>query len=276
MAAGRACCPSAGEQREKLVQVTLNGKATSLTSKRGRAFVADCAKAVSKQLAPRDLLKTYGLTAEAFKSYFSDDSFFEAVRAERDRHASNRDVHERSPKSARGRRNGAAIGQKRTVVKPPTSSFADDVELVEDLARYAEGVLSEKEVRKRHRLNEKAWLAMGEDDLLCERIDDRRIRRVRDGSTKRELAQKHVVRGPAVLAGIMDDPGTHAKHKIDSIRALDHLAANGPQAAGDGSMFNIVINLGADADGREIIETYNKPRKIGVSDDNTIIDNIGE
>ena len=35
---------------------------------------------------------------------------------------------------------------------PTTSSFLDDSELIEDLARYAENVLSEKEVRKRHRL----------------------------------------------------------------------------------------------------------------------------
>jgi hypothetical protein len=114
---------------------------------------------------------------------------------------------------------------------------------------------------------------MGEDDNFVRKVDDRRIHRVRDGSCKRELAALHVVRGPAVLAGIMDDPSTHAKHKIDSIRAPDHLAANGPQAAGDSSRFVIQINLGADADGREIVETYNKPIKIGVSDDNTIIDN---
>jgi hypothetical protein len=117
---------------------------------------------------------------------------------------------------------------------------------------------------------------MGSDDDLVRKIDDRRIRRIRDGSMKRELALLHVVRGPAVLANILDDPSTHAKHKIDSIKCLDQLAGNGPQAAGDSSRFVIQISLGADADGREIIETYDKPRAIGVSDDNTTIDNIGE
>ena len=117
---------------------------------------------------------------------------------------------------------------------------------------------------------------MSEDNELARRISERRIHRVRDGSCKRELAALHVVRGPQVLANIMDDPSAHAKHKIDSIRTLDSLAGNGPQTAGDSSRFIIQINLGSDADGNEIVERYNKPRKIGVSDDNTNIDNTAE
>jgi hypothetical protein len=179
----------------------------------------------------------------------------------------------RSSKSMRKKRRPA---DAKTSKSAPATPLFDEQEMIIDLCRYSEGILTEQQVRKKYRLPDDIWTKMAEDESLCERIEAERVRRVRSGDCKRELAQKHVVRGPAVLAGIMDDPSTHAKHKIDSIRALDHLAANGPQAAGDGSMFNIVINLGADADGREIVETYNKPIKIGVSDDNTIIDNIGE
>jgi hypothetical protein len=71
----------------------------------------------------------------------------------------------------------------------------------------------------------------------------------------------------------MDDPSTHSKHKVDAIKTLDQLATPpGQEGAADSSRFVIQISLGADADGKEIIETYDKPRAIGVSDDNTIID----
>jgi hypothetical protein len=144
---------------------------------------------------------------------------------------------------------------------PTTSSFLDDSELIEDLARYAENVLSEQEVRKRHRLTEKDWIAMAEDDDFVRRVDDRKLRRIRDGSTKRELAQKHVVRGPQVLATIMDDPAAHAKHKVDAIKTLDQLATPPGQSAGaDTSRFLIQINIGGD------VETYNKSRSIMVDD----------
>jgi hypothetical protein len=156
-------------------------------------------------------------------------------------------------------------------VSSPTASLADDPELIEDLARFSEGVLSEKEVRKRHRLTESSWIAMSEDDDLVRKIDDRKLRRIRDGSCKRELAQKHVTRGPAVLASIMDDATTHAKHKIDSIKALDALATPPGQAAG-GDTSRFVIQIDLSADGSNVVEQYNKPYKVGVEDDPSNID----
>jgi hypothetical protein len=211
-------------------------------------FMADFARATKGAITSRELRAKYGLSTDTLQSVI------EAVAAER----SSKDTARRSSKGRRKKR-GPQLDAKAS--KNPTTPFADDSELVEDLARFAENILSEKEVRKRHRLDEKAWLAMAEDELLCERIDDRRIRRVRDGSTKRELAQKHVIRGPAVLAEIMDSPSTHAKHKIDSIRALDHLAAVPGQAAGaDSSRFIISINIGGD------VEVYNKSRAVKLDD----------
>jgi hypothetical protein len=51
------------------------------------------------------------------------------------------------------------------------------------------------------------------------------------------------------LNDIMLDPAANAGHKIDSIKVLDQLADNGAQTATAAARFNIVINLGADADG---------------------------
>src|SRR5262249_52807329 len=50
----------------------------------------------------------------------------------------------------------------------------------------------------------------------------------------------------AILATIMDDPKQSARHRVDSIRALDALADPGPQAATQEDRIHIVINLGAD------------------------------
>jgi hypothetical protein len=45
-------------------------------------------------------------------------------------------------------------------------SFLDDHELITDCARFAEGLLSEKEVKKRHRFDDATWNRLGEDDVL--------------------------------------------------------------------------------------------------------------
>jgi hypothetical protein len=172
---------------------------------------------------------------------------------------------ERSPKRKRSPNHGPSTSTdlRDNVVNSPAAPLTDDSELIEDLARYAENVLSEKEVRKRHRLTEKDWVALAEDDDFVRKVDDRRTRRIRDGSCKRELAQKHVVRGPAVLANIMDDPAAHAKHKVDAVKTLDHLATPpGDRATADSSRFVISIDL--TADGGNIIEHYSKPYKVGV------------
>jgi hypothetical protein len=127
-----------------------------------------------------------------------------------------------------------------------SKSFEDDHELIVDLCRFAEGLLSERQVRKRHRLADSAWKQMGEDDALLEKIEDEKLRRIRDGSTKRELAQKHIVRGPTVLSEIMDDVSASPRHRVDAVKTLDTLAANGPQNAPPMDRFIIQINLGED------------------------------
>jgi 23S rRNA maturation-related 3'-5' exoribonuclease YhaM len=43
---------------------------------------------------------------------------------------------------------------------------ADDQELVADLCRFSEGLLTEKQVKKRHKLAESTWDAYGNDEEL--------------------------------------------------------------------------------------------------------------
>src|SRR5215475_14009630 len=85
----------------------------------------------------------------------------------------------------------------------------DDHELIENLARYAEGLLSKEAVKKKHRFDAATWEQLGENDALVEAIEAEKLRRIRNGQAKRELAQKHVVKAgafavPAIIAGELE------------------------------------------------------------------------
>jgi hypothetical protein len=121
-----------------------------------------------------------------------------------------------------------------------------DTEFVSDLARYSEKLLTEQFIRRKYNLTDDAWENLGEDDALVEAIEAEKMRRVRNGSAKRELAQKHIVRAPDILNTIMNDDNANARHRVDSIKALDALADNGPQATPAADRFVIKIDLTAD------------------------------
>jgi len=129
---------------------------------------------------------------------------------------------------------------------PPERSLIDNHELITDLARFAEGIYTESAVRKKWRLSEETRELLGSSDELVRAIEEEKTRRIRSGATKRERAQLHVIRGPDVLATIMDDPKANARHRVDSVKALDSLAGNGPQAAAEQERIVIKIDLGAD------------------------------
>jgi hypothetical protein len=135
----------------------------------------------------------------------------------------------------------------------------EDDELVENLARFADGTLSEAAVKSRHHLSNEDWAALGKSDRLVELVEACKLRRIRSGATKRERAQIEIVDAPPILGGIMRDSNANERHRIDSIKALDALAANGPTGSTPASdRFIIQINLGADVNGKEIIQRFNK------------------
>jgi hypothetical protein len=117
---------------------------------------------------------------------------------------------------------------------------------IADMARFSESILDEKTIRKRYGFTDTTWETLGADDALVEAIEAEKVRRVRNGSAKRERAQQLVVKAPDVLGTIMLDASASPKHRIDSAKVLDTFADNGPQAAPTGDRFSIVINLGAD------------------------------
>jgi hypothetical protein len=137
----------------------------------------------------------------------------------------------------------------------------EDDELIENLARFADGTLSQDSVKSRHHLSNEDWAAMGENEKLVELVNQRKLFRIRSGATKRERAQIEIIDAPPILGGIMRDPNANARHVIDSVKALDALASTGAEAAAAGARFEITINLGADH-----IEHYSKSIAIDAND----------
>ena len=140
------------------------------------------------------------------------------------------------------------------------TSLIDNHEFISDCARYAEGLLSEKEVKKKHHFDDDTWARLGEDETLIAVIEAEKLRRIRNGSTKRERAQQLVAQAPGVLGDIMLDASASPKHRIDASKTLDTFAANGPEATAAADRFIITINLGSD------VERYNKSIAINPND----------
>src|SRR5262245_57605541 len=111
----------------------------------------------------------------------------------------------------------------------------EDDELIENLARFADGTLSEAAVKAKYRISKEEWEALGTNDKLVELVEARKLFRVRSGPTKRERAQIEIVDAPPILGGIMRDPNANERHRIDSIKTLDALASTGAEAAAAGA-----------------------------------------
>ena len=126
------------------------------------------------------------------------------------------------------------------------ANFIDNHELITDLARFSEALCTESAIRKKWRLSEETWELLGSSDELIRAIEEEKTRRIRSGATKRELAQAHIIRGPTVLASIMDDPRANARHRVDSIKTLNAIADPGPEAAVGEEKVIIKIDLSAD------------------------------
>jgi hypothetical protein len=138
-----------------------------------------------------------------------------------------------------------ALDDKQQVASP--RSFLEDHEFVVDLTRYVEGILTEQQIKKKYHFDNDTWTKVGGDEALIEAIEAEKIRRIRSGTAKRERAQQHIVKAPDILEKIMSDDNANARHRVDSIKALDALADPGPQVVPPADKFIIRIDLTADA-----------------------------
>ena len=146
------------------------------------------------------------------------------------------------------------------------ASLNDNQEFISDMCRFQESIVTEKAIRKKYKFDEAAWEKLGNDDELVRAIEAESARRIRDGSAKREKSQLAVLRAPDVLSDILNDAAASPKHRIDSAKVLNDFSANGPAGVPAADRFSIVINLGADVDGKPIVEKYDRSIKVDVND----------
>lgn len=85
------------------------------------------------------------------------------------------------------------------------AGLEDDPDFISDLARFAEGIFSEQDVKKKHHLSADTWERLGNNETLIEKIEAEKVRRVRTGASKRERAQQLVMKAPNILDSIMSD-----------------------------------------------------------------------
>jgi hypothetical protein len=135
--------------------------------------------------------------------------------------------------------------QASVPVRPNTTPLIENHELIQDLARYCEGIVTERNVRKKHRLAESDWERLGSDEAFIETIKRCREARVRSGAVAREHAQKIFTTTPEVLNDILHGgDGISPRHRIEAAREIRAVAATGPDAAQSSSeIFQITINL---------------------------------
>src|SRR5215472_11299777 len=129
-------------------------------------------------------------------------------------------------------------------VNAPTN-LANNRELIADLSRFSEGVLTEQQIRRKWRhLDNNVWEAP--DDALVDAVEAERVRRVRSGRAAREKAQNLAVQAPDILGTIMTNDGNSPRHRIEAAKELRIVADNGSEVAPAANVekFLIQINLG--------------------------------
>jgi hypothetical protein len=144
-----------------------------------------------------------------------------------------------------------------------------NADFVSDFARYSEGILDEKFLRRKYnQFDNDVWQSLGSDDELVSAIEAEKVKRMRNGDSAREKAQQLFVSAPSVLGGILNDSKANARHRIESAREIRAIAAVGPDSTPATDRFQLIINLTADgsSDPRDVIQ-FDKPRAVGIEDD---------
>ena len=153
------------------------------------------------------------------------------------------------------------------IVELKPAHLAENHEFVSDCCRFQEGILTEANMKRKYGFADNVWTDLGSNEKLLAAVEEEKIRRMRTGQQKRERAQQLVVKAPDVLNALMTDVTQNARHRIDSAKLLNDFSANGPgQSAPASDRFSIVINLGADLEGRPIVEKYDRSKKVDVND----------
>src|SRR5262245_60852070 len=89
-------------------------------------------------------------------------------------------------------------------------------EFLIDLARFSEGLLSEKQIKRKYRhFDADVWLRLGSDEVLVEAIEAEKIQRIRSGQCAAERAQVLVATAPQQLGRILHSGESNPRHVIE-------------------------------------------------------------
>jgi hypothetical protein len=112
-----------------------------------------------------------------------------------------------------------------------------------DCCRFVEGLVSEEALKKKYQLDDAGWrqLELIEPlQLLVGRVKEERIR---DGTAQREKASLHWLSAVDVIHGIIQDPATPARSRIDGARELRACAGAGGAEANTPANERFIINI---------------------------------
>ena len=155
------------------------------------------------------------------------------------------------------------MGDVIDIKGPPPAGLEENQELIADCCRYAEGILSEANMKRKYGFADSVWQDLGSNEKLLAAVEDEKIHRLRSGRQKRERAQHLVVKAPDVAASIMLNDSANDRHRLDACKVLNDFSANpadNTPAASD--RFQITIVLNGD------VESYDKSISINADDGN--------
>jgi hypothetical protein len=137
-----------------------------------------------------------------------------------------------------------------------------------DCARNVEGQMPDEQIKRKYELSDANWQALATNTPLLRAVRAECQRRILSGEAAREAAQRHLVKAPGVLNGILNNEQISARHRIEAARELRQAASTGPEVSpGPKEKFVITINLG---DQTEVFEKEIVPQAALSSDDGEV------
>jgi hypothetical protein len=117
--------------------------------------------------------------------------------------------------------------------------------LIEDIARYTEGLLDEDDLCSAWGISSDELKAIKDDARVFEAVRASKYQRQQDGRAARELARRAFVKAPRVLEQILEDSYAPTRTKIEAARELRAAAGfSADESAKTSEVFKVFINIG--------------------------------
>jgi hypothetical protein len=140
-------------------------------------------------------------------------------------------------------------------------------DFIVDATRAGEGLITDKELAEKYDLAPSDWRAIAKDRALGRAVRAEAERRQRDGTSVREAASKHLLKGPGILDNIMENSQSD-RSRIEAFRALQQTAAaGGTDRLPETARFIIRIDMSAGGGDVEHFDIPRAPMKIDADGD---------